>query len=136
MRDSESGSLTAFLAVLGAALFVLVGLVVDGGRAIDARRQAMDVAQEAARLGADQLSVDALRCGNVLVDPGAATQAATVYLAAADEQGTVSVSGNTVTVRVDSSVPTAILGMIGIGHLDVSASASATDLHGVTRSDS
>ncbi|HZU79435.1 MAG TPA: TadE family protein [Acidimicrobiales bacterium] len=135
MSRNERGSLTAFVAVLGAALFVLVGLVVDGGRAIDAHRQAMDAAREAARVGADQLSVDGLRSGEVTVDPAAAVAAVTGYLTAAGEQGSVQVDGDTIVVHVDASVPTAILGMIGIDHLSVSASASATNLHGVTRQD-
>lgn len=131
----EQGSLTAFLAVLAVALFVLVGLVVDGGRAVVAKREAIDVAEQAARVGADQLSVDALRSGTVVVDPSAATTAVARYLAAAGEQGVATVTGDSVTVHVSSTTPTVILGMVGISTIPVSASASATNVHGVTGAD-
>lgn len=128
----DRGSLTAFVAVLATGLFVLVGLVVDGGRAVTAKRQAVDVAEQAARVGADQLSIDALRAGSIVVDPARATSAVTQYLATAGESGTLAVTGDSVTVRISGNTPTTILGMIGIGIIPFSATASATDLHGVT----
>lgn len=131
----ERGSLTAFVAVLAVGLLVLVGLVVDGGRAVVAKRQAMDIAEQAARLGADQLSVDALRAGKIVVDPAAASTAVTRYLASAGEVGTMSVSGDSVTVRVTAGASTSVLRMIGISSIPVSAEASATNLHGVTGPD-
>ena len=134
-ETSERGSLTAFLAVLALGLFVLVGLVVDGGRALVARRQAVDVAEQAARVGADQLSVDALRSGQFVVDPASAASAVTNYLEATGATGTVSVTGNSVTVHIVHNTPTTVLGMIGIGDIPVSATAAATNLHGVTRGD-
>lgn len=134
MRDDQ-GSLTAFLAVLAVGLFVLIGLVVDGGQAIVAKRTALDVAEQAARVGADQLSVDDLRAGRFAVDPVAAASAVTGYLDAAGATGSVSVSGDSVTVHVVGDAPTAILGIIGIDDIGVSATASATDVHGVTQED-
>lgn len=131
----EVGSLAAFMAVLATGLFVLVGLVVDGGRAMTAKRQAMDVAEQAARVGADQLSMDALRAGSIVVDPARASSAVTRYLASAGESGTVAIAGDNVTVSISGSASTTILRMIGIGSLPVSATASATDLHGVTTPD-
>lgn len=136
-RDSygESGSLSVFVAVFALALFALIGLVVDAGRAVSAKRSAYDVAEQAARTGAGQLSINALRLGQVMVDPSAAIQAADAYLAAAGQTGTTSVSGDTVSVRIDESEPTVVLQIIGIDRINVSAVASATDLHGVTRPD-
>lgn len=133
--SEEQGSLTAFLAVLAVGLFALVGLVVDGGRAVVAKREAIDVAEQAARVGADQLSVDALRGGNVVVDAAAASTAVARYLRAAGEQGTATVTGDGVTVQVSSSSSTVILGIVGISAIPVSASASATNVHGVTGAD-
>lgn len=134
MRE-EAGSLAAFMAVLATGIFVLVGLVVDGGRAMTAKRQAVDVAEQAARLGADQLSVDALRAGNIVVDPARASSAVTRYLAAAGESGTVAVAGDNVTVSISGESQTTILRVVGIGSIPVTATASATDLHGVTAPD-
>ena len=131
----EHGSLSAFLAVLSAGLLVLVGLVVDGGRALVAKRHAVDVAEQAARVGADQLSIDALRAGRFSIDPAQAVMAVDRYLASAASQGSISVTGDTVTVRVTGDVSTVILGMVGIRQLAVTAVAVATDVHGVTTSD-
>ena len=96
----EHGSIAAFLALLGTALFVLVGLVVDGGRVLAARRDAIDVAEQAARLGADQLSVDGLRSGRYELDPSAATSAVNGELRAYGLSGDVTISEDSVTVRV------------------------------------
>jgi len=131
----DRGSLTAFLAVLATGLFVLVGLVVDGDRALAAKREAIDVAEQAARAGADQLSVDDLRAGEFVIDPIRATSEVNSYLDAAGVQGSVSVSGNSVVVQVVGDSPTTVLGMIGIGDIHVSATASATNVHGVSRED-
>ncbi|HLX89307.1 MAG TPA: pilus assembly protein TadG-related protein [Acidimicrobiales bacterium] len=131
----QRGSLTAFLAVLATGLFVVVGLVVDGGRAIAAKREAADVAEQAARVGADQLSIDDLRAGRFVVDPQAASNAVAGYLSVARMTGHSSVSGDSVTVHVSDNSTTAVLGIIGIRVIPVSATASATNLHGVTKED-
>ncbi len=133
--ERESGSLTAFVAVFALALFALIGLVVDAGRAVAAKRSAYDIAEQAARAGAGQLSVDALRRGQVVIDPAAAVQASDAYLAAAGQNGTTSVSGQTVTVRIEDTEPTVMLQIVGIDRINVTAVASASDVHGVTRSD-
>jgi Flp pilus assembly protein TadG len=132
---AEQGSLTAFLAVLCVALFVLIGLVVDAGRAIAARAQAMTEAQQAARAGAGQLSLGALRSGQVAIDPIAAVRAGDAYLASVGQTGTTSVTGQTVTVRVVTQEPTVILGLVGVNQIFVSISASAVNVHGVTEGD-
>jgi len=134
-RLDEAGSLTAFVAVLSLSLFVLVGIVVDAGRAIAARSAAMTEAQQAARAGAGQISVDALRSGQIEIDPGAAVLAADEFLASVGQLGTASVVGQTVTVHIASTESTAILGIIGINAITVSVTASATYVHGVTQED-
>lgn len=131
----ERGSVTAFLVCLGLGLFVIVGLVVDGGRVLAARRSAIDVAEEAARTGADQLSVDALRQGAYVVDPASAALAVADELSAAGMTGTTSVSEDTVRVRVHTVVPTTILGIIGLKGFSVTGTASATNVHGVATAD-
>lgn len=132
---TERASITAFVAVLAVALVALIGLVVDGGAALAATRSATDVAEQAARAGAGALDVGALHAGQVLVDPGAAEQAARSYLAAAGMPGNVTVSHNRVTVAISFEEPTTLLGIIGISHIHVSATASAVDVHGVVRQD-
>ena len=132
---AELGSLTVFVASLALALLALVGLVVDGGRAVAAQSASTGVAEQAARLGAEQISVEAIRSGTVAIDPSAAMKAAAAYLRAAGATGVVTVTGQSVGVHIQSSEPTVILGIIGVSQLRVSATASATNVHGVTRAD-
>jgi Flp pilus assembly protein TadG len=131
-RGSEEGSISAFVVLLLIAIFVLMGLVVDGGSAISAHQAATDEAEQAARAGAGALSLDALRDGSVQIDQAEAIDAAEQFTVAAGHPGVVTVSSGTVNVTVEYQIHTDILGIIGIDSLPVSASASAVDVQGVT----
>ena len=131
-RIGESGAITVFVALLAVALFALAGLVLDGGRAVSAQQAAQDEADQAARSGAEGLSVNALRTGAGELDPQAAVANAVAYTVAAGHPGTATVVGNAVEVSIHYRVPTDILGMVGIDSLPVSATARAVDVHGVT----
>jgi Flp pilus assembly protein TadG len=134
-QTRETGSLTVFVVFLALALFALVGLVVDSGRAISARSAAMNQAEQAARTGAGQLSIQGLRSGQVEIDPLAAVEAAEAYLSSVGDTGTATVSGNVVTVRVQETEPTVILQIVGIDRIKISVEASAMDVRGITRQD-
>jgi hypothetical protein len=127
----EAGMITAFVAVLAVALFAVVGLAVDSGRAISAQSIVANEAGQAARTGAGQLSVNALRDGHVALDDAAAIQKAEEYMAFSGHPGTAWVNDGVVTVRVVEAVSTTILGIVGIRTITVSASASASDVSGV-----
>lgn len=129
-RHGEVGSVTAFLAVVAVALVALLGLVVDGGRALARRQALLGEAEQAARAGAAQVSVADLRAGRLAIDPAAATVAATAYLAAAGVDGSVTATSGRVTVQVDGGVTTALLGIVGLDRLTVHAVASAGDVAG------
>ncbi|HEX4814478.1 MAG TPA: pilus assembly protein TadG-related protein [Nonomuraea sp.] len=58
---SERGSMSVFTVLFSVVAFLLAGLLVDGGAAINARLRAADVAEQAARAGADRIDVDHLR---------------------------------------------------------------------------
>jgi Flp pilus assembly protein TadG len=131
-HQPDDGSITAFLAVFAVALFALMGLVLDGGSAMSAQQSAYDEAEQAARAGAGALSVDGLRAGSVTIDTQAAIAAAVAYTVSSGHPGTASVANGRVTVQVHYRIPTAILGIVGISTLPVSATASAVNLHGVT----
>ena len=134
-NEHDQGSLTVFVAVISVSLMLFIGLVVDAGRALSDRMDATAYAQEAARAGAAQISTDALRAGQVVVASEPAIRAADGYLASISESGRASVSGNTVTVNVETSASTVILGMIGINRIGISVSARATNVRGVVRGD-
>ncbi len=131
-RQSDNGSITAFVALLLVAMFALMGLVLDGGAALSAQQAAVDEAEQAARAGAGALSVDALRAGSIQIDQVAAVAAAEDFTVAAGHAGTATVSAGVVRVEIHYRIPTDILGMVGITTLPVSAVATAVDIAGVT----
>jgi hypothetical protein len=130
--DGEAGMVTAFVVIFTSALILLAGLVFDGGLTLAAKVQAIDEAQAAARAGAQALDLTSYRAtGQVVLDPAAATADAEAYLAATSHIGTVTVSGDQVTVTVRISQPTQILGIAGIGSLTVSGTGTARAEQGV-----
>jgi len=134
--DRDAGSAALWLAVVMVALLAFAGLVLDGGTALAARGQAADVAQQAARAGADALSPNAVFGGGGAPSLGAqeaaANTAARNVLAAAGVTGTVAVSAASVTVTATATKQTAILSAVGINQVSGTASATAVPLLGTT----
>lgn len=125
-----------YMVPIAIVLLMFAGLVFDGGTALAARGRAADLAAQAARAGADQVTQASLRTGspaNLRIDPDAARTSALRVLAAAGATGTITVQGSDV-VTVTARVPahTAILLAIGIRDASSTAIASATIVHGVT----
>lgn len=132
-RRDVRGQVTAFVAVMVAALILCAGLVIDGGLALAAKVRATDEAQAAARAGAEEIDLATYRqSGTVVLDPIQATDAAEQYLASTGDSGQVAVTGDTVTVSVEATQATQILGIAGLHSFTVSASASATAVRGIT----
>ena len=123
-NERGSASIWAILVISG-AFTVLLGLVVDGGRVIDARIAASRAAAQAARVGADSLSSASVRNGHDAISVEAAKARAQNYLHDAGMSGAVSVSGDTVTVTVTGASETQILGVIGIASFPIEESESA-----------
>jgi hypothetical protein len=122
----DGGQATAFTVVMTLAVLALAGLVLDAGLAVSTKVEAVSVAQAAARAGARELDVAALRAtGVVRVDPAKARAAAQDWLARAGLPGTVSVTGNRVSVSVTTSQPTQLLHLIGIASIPITAGATA-----------
>ena len=90
MTRDETGTITAFVTIMTVALMFVAGLVFDGGMTLASRREAANVAEGAARAGAQALDVDVLRAtGAVKLDPVEAKRRAESYLAAAGRDGRV-----------------------------------------------
>ena len=123
-NERGSASIWAILVIAG-AFTVLLGLVVDGGRVIDARIAASRAAAQSARIGADALSSASVRNGNNAIDVDAAKARAQKYLDDAGMTGTVSVTGQTVSVTVTGSSETQILGVIGITSFPIEETETA-----------
>jgi len=134
-RRRDDGAITVMMPIVVVGLLAMVGLVVDGGTALSARGRAADVAQQAARAGADALDPNAVRRGRpdrLVLNPAAAAAAANRVLVAGAVHGTVSVSGQSVTVRATVQKHTAILSAVGVTTVQGTASATATILYGGT----
>lgn len=129
---SESGQVAALWAVLATAIFALGGLVHDGGQVLTARRQADNLARQAARAGAQALDEAALRAGAPLLDPTAAEAAARSYLTRRGVAATsIEVGSDHVSVAVVLTQPTPLLAILGIDARTVRATATARSGRGV-----
>jgi len=129
----DAGQVTPFVVILVVALLALAGLVLDAGLALSAKVQALDAAQAAARAGAQELDLNSYRTtGEARLNPVAAINTAQAWLAAAGLNGTVTATTTEVTVTVYRAQPTQLLQLIGVASLNVSATATATAVQGVT----
>ncbi len=106
----DQGMVTAFVIVFATALVFMSGLVVDGGRMLAEHREVNNLADSAARAGAQAISEDAVRqrdSANPL-DETEAVNLACAFLARADHPcggGTsVTVQGNEVAVTVTGRI--------------------------------
>lgn len=62
----ERGSVTVFTVVFAVAVIILLGLIVDGGIAMNAKERAADIAGQAARAAADDVNIATLRAGGAV----------------------------------------------------------------------
>lgn len=125
----DEGSLSIFMAVMAVGLLMAAGLAIDGGRKLNALGHARDIADNAARAGAQQIDLARARAsGEVALDPTAAEARAQSYLASVGRAGTVVVGLDTVTVTVTVDQAMVIL---PIGNQRVSATESARILQEV-----
>lgn len=136
----DRGTLSLFVVLFTPVVVLLAGLLVDGGIAINARERAADVAQQAARAGASDLNVPALRSGLIELAPGACTVATAFVSKYAGIGATpgpctfMTVNGRpglrvfaTVTVRSQ------FLGLIGIKNFAQTSYGEASPVCGITQ---
>ena len=110
----------------------LAGLVADGGHYFDAKQAAASEAEQAARAARAPSTSVRSTPAPVALDPGTAVAAAENYMAASGHPGTAWVQGDTVYAQISYRLPTQLLGIIGVGTLQINATESATDVSGVT----
>lgn len=121
----DRGNVSLLIVLVLPALFIVAGLVLDGGRQIETRRAAHGHAAAAAR-AAVQLGDDEVRTGGL--NPGLAIARASAELGRAGASGVASVNGDTVTVTVTADVDYLLLP----GGATVRQTATATPERGVT----
>jgi Flp pilus assembly protein TadG len=136
----DRGTLSLFVVLFTPVVVLLAGLLVDGGIAINARQRAADVAQQAARAGANDLNVAALRAGTVQLDPGACNVAIRFvgnYLGMGATPGPctfVTLNGRPgIRVYATVTVQSQFLGVIGINTFTQTAYGEATPVCGITQ---
>jgi Flp pilus assembly protein TadG len=123
-NDHGSAAIWALL-VTATAFTLLLGLVVDGGRVIDARLEASRGAAQAARIGTDALASSSVRNGHDQVDASTAVARAQAYLHQAGMRGAVQVRGDTVSVTVTGRSATRILSIVGIDSFPIDETQTA-----------
>jgi Flp pilus assembly protein TadG len=122
--DAEQGSVTLLVAVLGVALLIAIGLVVDGGQHISATQLADNAAGEAARAAGQQITGTAVLGAPPEADTARAAQAARDYLDAAEVAGTVTVSGSEITITTTVERQPILLTIAGVTKITGTGSAS------------
>lgn len=128
----DRGSVSLMLAVVVLALFVAVGLVVDGGQKLRSTQRADDAAAEAARAAVQSVQpASTVRGLQPRIDRAAAVQAAQSYLAVAEVSGSASLTGDRLTVTTSTSFTPTFLSLIGLGTQTVTGQASARLARGV-----
>ena len=134
MGRDERGVITIFVVTMTTAMILVVGLVLDGGYTLAARREALDEADGAARAAAQAVSPSA-RDGLVTLDATQAQAAVNRFLAPTGHTGHATVQGDVVTVSV--TFPHRML-ILGIGHpfsVRVTGLGSAQAVRGIRSAD-
>jgi Flp pilus assembly protein TadG len=129
MREKDSGTISMFTVLFTLVVMILGGLVVDGGTAIHARERAYDIAEQAARAGANDIDQDALRqTGKTEINTGTACGKAgdlVTYYGGQVTGFNCDPGLNQVTVTIRINVQTKLLGLIGFTTFTMQGQASA-----------
>jgi Flp pilus assembly protein TadG len=130
LGEHDEGVVTTFVIIFAVLLVFVIGLVVDGGRMLAEHRRAGNLADAAARAGAQAISEDAVRAGSTdVLDDGAATAAACQFVDDPDYDCQATANGNRVDVTVTGSID---LLMLPGGSPTVVAQGSACVAVGIT----
>lgn len=124
---NERGNATVFVLGMAITLLVCAGLVLDGGRAMNARMRVADNVEQAARAGAQQIDVAHLRAtGEVRLDGPAAEARAQNFISSFGYPSVrVDVDGGQITVEARDTVDAQMLNLIGVDTFDIGASATS-----------
>jgi len=130
----ESGAVAPMVAVMLLGLIALAALVVDGGVLFAARRDLQGMADGAARAGAMAVDEELLReTGAVQLDAAAARAAVRLYLEAGGFEGVAQIDADmlSVTVDLEDSRPTLMMGLLGVRDVGVAAHSVARPRVGI-----
>ena len=123
---SERGSVLIGGLLLSIALVMVIGLGVDVGHAFLVRRQLTSIADDAALSGSQAIDIPELHAGHLELNPTEArAEALRTITANPSTTGQASATTGQVTVTVTRTVPTILLGIVGLHTLTISAHATA-----------
>jgi uncharacterized membrane protein len=143
MRAYQSAQALVWLTLMLPLFLAIAGLAIDGAVLLTARRELQSVADGAARAGATEIDLVALRASNgddVRLDAERATSRASSYLRArltrevhwhAEPETRVTTTATGVRVVIAGRLPTAFLRAVHIDSFPIEAAAVATVRHGI-----
>ncbi|MBT0774212.1 hypothetical protein KIH74_35030 [Kineosporia sp. J2-2] len=134
-QGDDRGQASIFMLFVVAVAFTLTAFFVDVSRSLNAHGASLDIAAQAARAAADQVTQASLRTGDpaaLRIDAQAARKAGQAWLTHAGATGTVQVDQDGTAVTVTARIPcqATLLTAFGYGGLSRPATAHATLLYG------
>jgi hypothetical protein len=125
--DPDAGVASITMLIIGAITILFAAALLGGVAIFAARAHGYDLAQSAARAGAQCVNTTAYRDEGVLrLDEAAARQAAEHVLTAAGATGTIRFTPTTIEVTATSRQATPMLKAFGVPSIEVTATAQAT----------
>jgi Putative Flp pilus-assembly TadE/G-like len=136
--QADRGSVTILVVFFTIISLALAALLVDVGNALNARERAADIAEQAARAGANDISIPALRAGRLEIDTATACARAMGLVQAYGTQSGFQATADCAPpspqqITVTVSVTTRPLIAASLGNFTVRATATAEPVCGITR---
>ncbi len=129
----QPGQALLWVALMLPLFLAIIGLALDGGALFAARRQVQNVADGAARAGAQQIDIPHYRAtGEIALDRSLARYVARQYIAGSGElEATIDTADTQVIVAVRREVPLSFLKLVGVSHASIGATAVARPFYGI-----
>jgi hypothetical protein len=135
LRGTRGTANALIIVAFTGVMLVAAGLAHDGSRVLAARREAVDVADQAARAGVQAVDAGAARAGQVGVDAAAAVAEANRFVDAAGLRGSAAWSGDRLWVTVTIPVDLPLLSSAGLASTTVTGEGSARIVRGISEAD-
>lgn len=127
----DRGTITVLALGFIVALVAIFGLVYDAGGALTDRQRAADIAEQAARAGADVLVPGTGATVHPRIDPVLAKTTALLFIHSAGGSGSVEATNSAITVTVTLQHHTPLLAVVGVDNLTLTSTATASPLPGL-----